>query len=211
MRAFPWLAMILLVEASPVVAALISHYRMDSFILLSDAVIYCEELDIQHREIQHQKWTEVRTFVKCRAIRTFKGEIMEGTILTVDYPSIFRRHLRFEGAQYAKDSTGKVVVKSPPKYIPIGRALVFLRKEDPAGLYQPVTAKLVQPNEVLQFGQFQGNPGPLVLAEQKPENISLELGQSYGEKELLKDVEIAFEKSRVLKKPVQINPWDALK
>jgi hypothetical protein len=205
--------MFLPLGASSVSAALIPYYRMNSFILLSDAVIYCEELDIQYREIQHQNWTEESTVVKCRVIKTFKGEFIEGTVVDVDYQSCFRRHLVGEGEKYQMDSTGKTVLKSPAKYIPAGRALVFLRKrkENFTDSYQPVTAKLVQSNKVLQFGQFQGNPGPLVLAEQKPENISLAAGQSYGEIEFLKDVEIALEKSRVLKKPVQINTRDAFK
>lgn len=176
-------------------AALIPHYRMDSFAFMSDAIVFCEEKDIQFKEIRHEKWTEVRTITKCKVLLTFKGTIKAESDLTIEYDSIFRRHL-----QFTQNDT-----------IPSGRVLLFLKDGKDSGLYEVITAKLVQGDKVLQFGQFMSNPGPLVLAEQKPENIKLSKDQKYGEAQLLADLSIALKNAASLKTPVRMNAWDALK
>ena len=173
---------LLLVSMAFASAALIPRYPMDSLIARSHVVVYCEELEIHDRKIDHGKWQEIRTVIKCKVLQSFKGDLVPGAELTVEYDSIYRR--------------GQGMVAMSPqtaKSIPAGKALLFLRKNE-SGSYIVYDAKLVQGDAVSKFEQLM-NPGPLVLMPQEAENISLEAGKKYGEKELLVDVAIALKKS----------------
>ena len=90
----------------------------------------------------------------------------------------------------------------PPKELPAGRALLFLKHDAGAAAYSIVTAKLIQGDTVYQFGQFYSNPGGLELALQTPENIRLAPGQRYGQPELLQDLQIALRQAETLKEPI---------
>ena len=199
-----WITFLSLVVASPVAAAWIPYYRMDSLILLSDAVVYCEELAIQRSEIKHPQWTEEKTSVRCKVLKVFKGEIRQNEIINVEYDAIFRRQRNSDNGQFTLDSTGNFVLQSPPKSIPEGRAAIFLKRVAGTDSYLPITAKLVVSEKVLAFRQM-GNPGPLALEDQAPENITLKKDQLYGEKEFLKDIEMAITKSKSLKTPTAVS------
>ena len=99
-----------------------------------------------------------------------------------------------------------------PKTLPPGRALLFLRRAA-AGqpLWEVVSAKLIQGEQIYQFGQFYGNPGGLVLAPQKPENIRLGTAEQYGTARLIEDLRAALQRAAVLKEPVPMNASDALR
>ena len=187
---------ILLMAMSETRAALIPHYRMDSFALLSDIIVLCEELDIQPKTVKHVGWTEVKTVVRCRPLRVFKGVLDINSEFTIEYDSIFVRRIYFSDTQ----TNGKL---APP-----GRALLFLKKGKDSDSYSIVTAKIIQGDDVMQFGQFLMNPGPLVLAPQKPENIKLPPNQKYSEDQLIEDLLIAVRKADMLQKPVPINASD---
>ncbi len=174
----------------------IPHYRMDSFAFLSDVVVLVDEEDLQVKEIKHEKWTEYKTAVRCTSVRTFKGELKTGSPFVVEYSSTFHRHF----AEYTTLGTHAKV--------PAGRALLFLKKEDDS--YSVVTAKLIQGNKVFQFGQFLSNPGPLVLARQRPENIELPAGHDYSETKLIEDLLIALKSALTLKEPQPVDLFSTL-
>jgi hypothetical protein len=192
-------------------AALIPHYAMDSFALLADVIVLCEERSVQFKDIQHEKWTEQRTVVRCKPVRTFKGEMKAEAEFLLEYDSIFNRRLIGKGGYSVVDAEGNVTRVVQPEHLPPGRALLFLKKLNDSDSYSVVTAKLIQGDSVLQFGQFESNPGGLVLAPQKPENIKLVVTQKYRETELVEDLLIALKKAASLQKPVPISAWDALK
>jgi hypothetical protein len=192
-------------------AALIPYYRMDSLALLSDSIVLCEEQDVQFKTIQHKRWSEVKTTVRCKVILAFKGDLKTESEFAIEYDSLFRRHLRFKGGSTVMDTPGGGKHVVPPEYLPPGRALLFLKKLKDSDSYSIVTAKLIQGDGVVQFGQFESNPGPLVLAPQHPENIKLPTTQKYGEAQLIEDLLIALEKAPSLKEPIRIMAWEALK
>ena len=192
-------------------AKLLPSYRMDSLVLLSDTVVFCEEEDVRFNKIQHGAWTEERTITKCKVIQTFKGDLKTNVEFMVEYDSIFKRYLANQGGYTQVDASGKVLRVVQPEYLPRGRVLLFLKRNPDNGANVVVSAKLVQNGEVFQFGQFQSDPGPLVLGGQGPENINLSKGRKYGEQELLQDLVIALKKADSLKAPVPLNPWDVEK
>ena len=89
--------------------------------------------------------------------------------------------------------------------------MIFLKRVAQTDSYRPITAKLIVSGKILAFGQFSGNPGPLVLAEQSPENITLKTGQSYGESEFLEDLDMAIMKSHSLKMATPVRFYDVRK
>ena len=105
MKSRSWIVVLSLVAASPLLAAHIPYYRMDSLILLSDAVVFCDELAIQHSETKHPNWTEEKTSVQCKVIRVFKGEIHQSEILSIEYDMVFRRQLWSDYGQLALKGT----------------------------------------------------------------------------------------------------------
>ncbi|CAN5583343.1 hypothetical protein BH09VER1_BH09VER1_40230 [soil metagenome] len=204
------LCFILLASGFKTQAALIPYYRMDSLVLLSDAIVLCEEEDVQSKVVEHEKWTETKTLVTCRVVRSFKGDLKAGSEFPLEYDSLFRRYRGIQ-ADYTSEVTITGEVKHvPTKRLPAGRALLFLKKNTDSPSYSVVTAKLIQGDEVLQFGQFYMNPGPLVLAPQQPENLKLSAGQKYREAELIEDLLVALDKAASLKEPVRLPASTAL-
>jgi hypothetical protein len=187
-------------------AKLIPYYQMDSYAFLSDDVVLCDEKSVQFKQVQHEKWTEVKTVVLCKVLRTFKGNIYPAEEFQIEYDSIFKRNLLGKEGHVEEDSTGKVERIVQPEYLPAGRALLFLKKEKNTNSQNIITAKLIQTDQVYRFVQGM-NPGPLILFPQEPENIKLKDGQKYGEAELIEDLLIALKKETLLKKPVPDLHW----
>ncbi len=193
-------------------AALIPYYRMDSLAILSDAVVLCEEQSVTTRSIQHEGWRETIIHVRCKVEQTFKGDLAPGAEFAVEYDSLYSRVLPGdEGGTYV-DAKGKVERVVEPKTLPPGRALLFLHRAT-AGPppWEVVSAKLIQGEQIYQFGQFRGNPGGLVLTPQKPENVHLGAAEQYGPARLIEDLRAALERAAVLKEPVPLNAFDALR
>lgn len=168
----PLLVFILLLACATFARAKdLPSYPMSQLVVASDAVVYCEELDIQ-------KVAGGRTQVKCKILETFKGDLAKGAVATVGYSDFFGRN---------------TFTKSDPKEFPPGKTLLFLKKDN-TGSYKVLDAKLVQGGKIFGFTQMT-NPGGLWLMEQKPENIKLPKDQPYGEKEFLEDFAIALANS----------------
>lgn len=170
-------------------AWLIPYYRMDSLVLLSDVIVLGDEEEIWRDRIEHETWNEEKTTVRCKADRVFKGDWKVGSEFTITYGSLFSRKRSFE---WKGDD------------LPKGRALLFLKRNND-GAYEVVTAKLIQKGEVLEFGQFESNPGGLSLRKQGAENIKAE---KYGEAELIMDLQAALEKAKTMIEPVKLKPWE---
>jgi hypothetical protein len=196
----------LLVSVMAASAMCIPSYRMDSWTLLSDAIVLCDEEDVKVVEIEHEGWTEARTLVRCKVVESFKGSLEKGFEFTPDFDTVFRRHLAFEVGTTVRDVAGKIIDVFPPDYLAAGRVLLFLKKGKEPASWSVVTAKLIQKDAVYQFGQFQTNPGPLVLAPQGPENFQLSAGEKYDEERLIRDLRIALEKAATLNEPVPRRP-----
>lgn len=177
-------------------AMMIPSYRMDSLTLLSDVVVYCKEESVKTISVTQDNYTEKYTSVKCRVLRTFKGDFKPGSEITVNYNVLFGRN----------PSAGYL---PPQKYddLPPRKALVFLTKNKSGG-YDVRDAKLVQKDAIYRYIQ-RGNPGGLGLAKQGPENITLPETEEYDERALLQDMALALKKSQSLKEPVKIYPWAA--
>ncbi len=201
----------LLLLSPTVQAKLIPYYRMDSLVFLSDAVVLCEEQSVSARPIQHEGWRETVTRVRCRVLQTFKGELIQGSEFEVEYGSLYSRVLPGdEGGTYL-DARGKVLRTVEPKTLPPGRALLFLRRATGTLPWEMVSAKLIQGEQVYQFGQFLSNPGGLVLAPQKPENIRLAPAEQYGPTQLIEDLRAALQQATTLKAAVPMDAFDAMK
>ena len=170
----------------------------------------CEEQSVSTRSIQHQYWRETITRVRCRVVETFKGEPAPGAEFEVEYDSGYSRVLPGdEGGTYL-NARGKVLRTVAPTILPPGRALLFLRREADAALpWSVVSAKLIQGEQVYQYGQFRSNPGGLVLAPQGPENIRLAPAQKYGPAQLIEDLRVALRQAAMLKEAVPMNAFDA--
>lgn len=201
-----------LLSAALARAALIQYYRMGSLAFLSDAVVLCEEQSVSNRLVQHAGWRETLTRVRCRVSETFKGDLAPEAEFEVEYGAVYLRVLPGgEGGTFL-DTKGKVLRTVAPKTLPPGRALLFLRRAVGAALpWSVVSAKLIQGNQVYQYGQFRGNPGGLVLAPQGPENIRLAPEQKYGPTQLVEDLRIALGHAATLKEAVPINAFDAVR
>jgi hypothetical protein len=181
--------LLLLLCAMPSQALDIPSYHMDTLVLLSDVVVYCEE-----KEVQAPPPSKTGpTHCKCKVLQTFKGDIAPGSDLTVVYDFTFERM-----------AFGSAYNRATPHNFPPGKALLFLHK-DASGSYSVVDAKLVQEGKVYQFIQ-DSNPGLLYPLPAHPESIKLENDEEYGEKELLQDFAIALKKSASLKEP-QTDEW----
>ena len=207
---------LLLVSAISAEAKTIPAFRMDSLFLQSQVVVYCEETDVQTKEIEHGNspnspdavsWKEVVTLTKCKVLQTFKGDLKPGTELEIDYSGLFRRYLYSKGPYDELDGAKRIVSVHEAEYFPRGRVLLFLHQN--ASKYEVVGAKLVQGGKVYQFIQLM-NPGPLNLARQRQENIKLSKNEEYGEEELLHDAAIALRRSAFLKKPIPVNPIELI-
>lgn len=188
---------------------MIPYFRMDSLFLLSDVVIYCDELELQSKEIPHESttpegdkrdWTETRTITKCRVRQAFNGTLAAGAELTVEYGSLFRRYTLQNKPYTELNSSGKVIAVHQAEILPAGRVLLFLRKKGDG--YEVLSAKLVQAGKVYKFIQM-SNPGPLMLDLQRAENLKLPQVGEYAEPELLQDAAAALEQSHSLKAPVR--------
>ncbi len=203
---------LLLLTSLPAQAKLIPYYRMDSLAFLSDAVVLCEEQSLATRSIQHEGWQETVAHVRCRVTQTFKGDLAAGAEFEIEYGSLYSRVLPGdEGGTYL-DRKGRVERVVEPKTLQPSRALLFLRRAA-AGplLWEVVSAKLIQGEQVYQFGQFRSNPGGLVLAPQKSENIHLAAADKYGPTQLIEDLRAAFQQAATLKAAVSMNAFDAVK
>lgn len=191
MRTFVLLA--ILCSGSLAHARLIPHHRMDSFAFMADAVILCEERKLRLVEEKHQNgFTTHRTTATCKVLRSWKGDLAVGTELDLEYSSLFVRQ-RFGDL----GSTG-----TRPPSLPAGKAVMFLQRKPGGTGYRVITAKLIHQGEVLEFRQL-CNPGPLHLLPQSPENLKLKAGEKYTEAVFLRDVQLAIEASKSLKKAVQ--------
>ncbi len=205
------LCSLLLLTSSTARAKLIPYYRMDSLGFLSDAVVLCEEQSVATRSVQHEGWRETITRVRCRALQTFKGEMAPGSDFEVEYGSLYSRVLPGDEGGTFLDAKGKVLRTVEPKTLPPDRALLFLRRAAGPLPWEVVSAKLIQGEQVYQFGQFHGNPGGLVLAPQGPENIRLGAAENYGSAQLVEDLRMALQHTATLKEAVPMNAFDAVK
>lgn len=206
------LCSLLLLTSLSAQAKLIPYYRMDSLAFLSDAVVLCEEESVSTRTIQHERWQETVTRVRCRVAQTLKGDLAAGAEFEIEYGSLYSRVLPGdEGGTYL-DRKGRVERVVEPKTLPPGRTLLFLRRAAAGTLFwEVVSAKLIQGEQVYQFGQFRSNPGGLVLAPQGPENIHLAPADKYGPTQLIEDLRAALEGAATLRAAVPMNAFDAAK
>ena len=203
--------LLMLLTAPTAQAKPIPYYRMDSLIFLSDAVVLCEEQSVATQSIQHEGWRETSTRVHCRVLQPFKGELVPGSEFEVGHRSLYSRVLPGdEGGTYL-DAKGKVLRTVEPKTLLSGRALLFLRRATGPLPWEVVSAKLIQGEQVYQFGQFRSNPGGLVLAPQGPENIRLAPAEKYGPAQLIEDLRVALERAATLKAAAPMNAFDAVK
>ena len=201
----------LLLTSQTARAKLIPYYRMDSLAFLSEAVVLCEEQNVSARSVQHEGWRETVTRVRCRVLQTFKGELAPGAEFEVEYGSLYSRVLPGdEGGTYL-DAKGKVLRTVEPKTLPPGQALLFLRRAEGPLPWMVVSAKLIQSEQVYQFGQFRSNPGGLVPAPQRPENIRLAPAEKYGPAHFIEDLRAALQHAATLKEAVPMNAFDAVK
>lgn len=205
-------AALMLTTPASVQAALIPYYRMDSLALLSEAVVLCEEQSVMTRPVGQASWHMTATRVRCRVVQAFKGGLAPGAEFEVEYDPLYSRVLPGgEGGTYL-DSKGNVVRVVEPQTLPPGRALLFLRRAAAGPLpWEVVSAKLIQGEQVYQFGQFRGNPGGLVLALQKPENIRLASAERYNPARLIEDLRVALQHAVTLREAVPMNAFDALR
>lgn len=183
---------------APAHAARIPSYPMTSLILLSDVVVYCEETDIQTKDIKYENSKLRRTIIKkttikCKVLSTIKGGFKPDSELTVEYDGIFHRYIEAD----------RFVPPYKTTSLPVGKALLFLRRNTD-GTFEVIDAKLVQQNKVYKFKQF-ANPGGLSLVPQEPENIQLLIGP-YDEQALLEDIALALKKSTMMKNPPPLPP-----
>ncbi|MBN1535074.1 MAG: hypothetical protein JXA20_20565 [Spirochaetes bacterium] len=186
-------------------AAFIPYYRMDSLALQAEAVVLCRELSYAPRHDAPMDrmvtWRTGRFLVE----RTFKGIVPAGATLTVRMPGTYRRAVLEEGIPtYMLLGDGRRVLKRH-RPVPLGQALLFLTWNGSERVYEPVTGgiKVISGGRVLAYGQFVSNPGPLVLAPMRPENVD---APRYGLDELLADLAVALERARGLKAPVPGEP-----
>lgn len=174
-------------------AALIPYYRMDSLAFLASDIVLCEE--VGHNADQ-------ATF---KVVEVFKGDCKAKQELTVELDRSYSRNL-VPRVLVQKDGTEK---------LPLGRALLFLRREMAKGKageeWRPVTGgvKLVVNGETYCYGQFHRNPGPLYLARMAPENIKVPDADAYDEKLLVEDLKAALKKAEGLKKAEFKTAWEA--
>ncbi len=191
-------ALLLTIPAS-VQARLIPFYRMESLAFLSEAVVLCEEQSVTTRPVGQASWHLTANRVRCRAEQAFKGELAPGAEFEVEYDPLYVRVLPGgEGTTYL-NSKGKVERVVDPLILPPGHALLFLRQAAAGPLpWEVVSAKLIQGEQIYQFGQFRGNPGGLVLALQKPENISLPPTERYNPARLIEDLRVALQHAVML-------------
>ena len=82
-------------------AKLIPSYRMESLILLSDVVVYCEEEDVKTKDVPHEyhgfegsnKMMDTITITRCKVLQVFKGDLAPGAEITIQYGGLFCRYL----------------------------------------------------------------------------------------------------------------------
>jgi len=206
MKRFATLVILFAAVLCPAKAMLIPFYTMSELAHnpeLADSIVLCEELELRVIEVPRQGWVEKRTYVRCRAVRVFKGTLIPGAEFEVIYHSLFRRSTT--PREVYKNSDGTIYRIVEPDLFPPGRALVFLL--DPArwpasapqghdhslSMYYAATAKLMRSGEVFEFGQFEGNPGGLSLRKKRPEWVRLAPNQKYGEDELIADLLLSLE------------------
>jgi hypothetical protein len=178
-------------------AKLIPYYRMDSQVFMASDVALCDE-------ISYVKKSKLSPATKMnydyqeatfKVVRALKGNFKPEEKLTIELSILY--------ARATTDWEGQPRENWPK--IPMGRALLFLKKDK--DVWKPVTCgvKLIIDGEVHCYGQFAGNPGGLWLARMAPENIDVPAANPYDEKLLLKDLEIAQEKAKKLREPVRVD------
>ena len=205
-------SLLLLLTSPSAQAKLIPYYRMDSLAFLSDAVVLCEEQNVATRTNLHEGWQEVVTRVRCRVLQTFKGDLVPGAEFEVAYGPLYSRVLPGDEGGTYMNAKGKVLRTVEPKTLPPGRALLFLRRAAAGPLpWEIIGAKLIQGEQVYRFGQFRGNPGGLVLAPQRPENIRLAPPEKYDPAQLIEDLQAALRHAATLKDAVPMNAFDAVR
>ena len=205
-------AALLLTLPTSVQARSIPYYRMDSLALLSEAIVLCREQSVTTQPVGQVRWHLTATRVRCRVVQAFKGGLAPGAEVEVEYDPLYDRALPgSEGGTYL-DSRGKVLRVVEPQILPPGSALLFLRRPAVGSLpWEVVGAKLIQGEQVYQFGQFRSNPGGLVLAPQTPENIRLAPTEKYDSTRLIEDLRAALQHATTLREAVPMNAFDALR
>ena len=122
-------------------AALFFHYRMDSYALLSDTIVLCEEKNVEVKEILHERWPEVKTVASCKVDQVFKGDIKPQDEFLIEYSSSYRRHS--SNFTVVLDANSKYLGSEDPSNFPAGRALLFLKDGKEKGTFSLVAAKSV--------------------------------------------------------------------
>jgi hypothetical protein len=180
---------------------LIPYFRMDSLAFQADLVVLCKEQGYappHDAPIDTNLTHRTGTFV---VQQTFKGEMAVGKTLTARIAGTYRRALLGDGIPtYGRQKDGRTV-STPVRSFPLGQVLLFLKWNAAEKIYEPVMGgiKVITDGKVLAFGQFVSNPGPMVLAPMKPENVTV---SSYGLAELLADLALGLEKAKQLKAPI---------
>lgn len=171
------------VSLQPARAVVIEHLSMQKLAVISDAVVLCEEFELRDNVIEYPNVTLRTVQARCRTLRLFKGALEPEKEFIANYGYTRRPHRK--GSQTV-DAGGLVISKSPSKYFPAGRALLFLSNTKEAGVYAVVGAKLIQNDEVFDLGGDLTWTNELI-AEQQPENSPLGECLKYGEAELVAD------------------------
>jgi len=188
-------ALAIILGVANVHAALIPYYQMDSLAILSDAIVFAEELDDGRQVMRTNEWGSVHSSreVRFRVLDAVKGTLTNGQEIVVVVSDVFTR-------RYAIDALSPTNQPS----IPLGHALLFLERR--FGALHPVLGgiKLVIGNQVYCYGQFISNPGPLWLALQRPENLNLPDVEPYTEVKLREDLILAMQKAKTLSKPKRV-------
>lgn len=183
--------LLLLAASAPAGAAPIYYYRMDSLAFLSLHVALCDEGEVAKKKSRVPGGPEHEYYeARFTVVTSFKGGTRPGEQITLDLDTLYSRRLADEWATPPGERT----------VIPKGRALLFLRYTEDKWHLVSGGMKLIVGKEVYCYGQFVNQPGGLYLARMAPENIEIEASQPYGEDLLLKDLELALEKAKGLKK-----------
>lgn len=186
----------------PLFAAEMRHYRMDSYAFIADAIVLCEERKVEYVETKyHGDLKTIHNVVTCKIVEVFKGDFKADAVVDFTYGAAFARYRLGEGGYNDLTTTPPRIV--PPKYLPPGRAVMFLKRKQDGDGYHVLTAKLIQGLEVLQFVQF-SNPGPYELTKQVPENFRLGENEKYDVEAFLRDLRLAIAASKSLKQAIPV-------
>jgi hypothetical protein len=181
------IAFLVLVVSGPAASgAWIPYYRMDSLAFLSSDIVLCDE--VQYVKKTREGWGgQPYEYYEATVtvVQTLKGSLQPKQQIAVEIDTVYRREA--------------VAKKEGSPKIPMGKALLFLKKEKET--WRPVTGgvKPIIKGEAYCYGQFISNPEPLVLIRMAPENIDVPAATPYVEELLLKDLKLAIEKAKELK------------